>query len=192
MMKSNSGFTLLELLIVIALIGIGSTSIVVGFQLVFDTRVESAGEKLVYVLREMRYETTTKLDREYTFEFLYENNKFGYKVVTYDTTKAKTEPPIKEAKTIFPKKILVHKLRTGEDGKNEADWELVSDILTAGETQRIRISFSGYTGGVSVLDYGNQSVSGDGIYRFTTDDSATNIKIRIDDFTGRVDVYEEK
>jgi len=105
MIDNKNGFTLIEVIIVIALLGIAITMTSLGIKILFNSNVNSYGQQFYTDLRDMREKTITSIDSKCELEW----DSNGY-TITYNYN----NPSKSTTKRVdLPSNIIVSK-----DGSN--------------------------------------------------------------------------
>lgn len=105
MIKKEAGFTLIELIIVIAILSITMSLVGFGVGIIYDSSVDAMAGELYSDIRDIRYKQTTEFDHDYMLEIIYEDGRYGYEIIR-DNTVSK--------KRLFRSSIVISK-QTGTD-----------------------------------------------------------------------------
>ncbi len=89
MMKKEAGFTLIELVIVIAILSITMSLVGFGVRIIYDSSVDAMAGELYSDLRDVRYKQTTEFDHDYMLQVIYEDGRYGYEILRDDSVAKK-------------------------------------------------------------------------------------------------------
>lgn len=164
---SNTGYTLIEIIIVIALIALTMSMITITWRFIFTNNVESFAEQYNSDLRRMKNDTMSSQGDVYYLQWKYNSTEDFYYYEIY-----KLDTPSVLIKTVeINSSINVELDKTGSFLKLET---YASD--------EIRIEFDASTGKLkNVLD-----MNGGGEYRFISDATDKTAIVSVIEETGRV------
>lgn len=188
-LNSESGFTLIEIIIVVALIAIAVSMSGLGLSVIKQSNVESMGHDIVTEFRDLKYRAVSDYDKQYEIKFIYTGGKFGYEV--YQQTG--TDLPVK-VKTMSYRSDLVI-LAYNEDTLLYVD---ITDttFFDIADPLRVTYTFDTSTGGISSQNLASQplasfpNASGTAKYMITDTTGTNFVEMTIIKVTGRVIINE--
>lgn len=179
MMKKEAGFTLIELVIVIAILSITMSLVGFGIHIVYDSSVDAMAGELYSDMRDIRYKQTTEFDHDYMLQIIYEDGRYGYEIIRDDKV---------TKKRMYRSSIVVSK-QTGD-----ARYTTFSDLNMSQNPLTFRFSRSSGKGldttadgdVVSTFDY-NDKVC---VIQISSMHSDAKSEIQVVKMNGRVDLNE--
>jgi len=134
--NKNAGYTLIEMIVVIVIIVILSSGAVVGFSAYYNSRIDSAAQKLVLALSQTRQETIIRADGSVRMELYLDSEGDCYAKVIY--RKGGSDQVLQEYQICNSRIILSY--------KNTAD---ITTLLSNAPSSKIIFNFKKSTGGLT-------------------------------------------
>lgn len=155
-MKNNEGFSLLELIVAVLILGIISATAIAGFSSVFNARAEAAAEVAASVLKQTRSKTMSLTDGtgiETYARFYVKGSDYCVDVVRKDTV---VEAGVSTVKT----QVLLTKT-LGNDGLTVSFRSHTTPAIvgTVSATNEVKVYFKRNTGGIKQIVAGSSDDS---------------------------------
>ena len=149
----NKGFSLIELIVIVMIVGILSATAVVGFSKMHDSDVTAARNNIVSMLTNARTTSIAKVDNTIWFEITVDGDGDCYGTL-YEGTKLTTSPPYdnKSATVLFNDKI-------GDDSLSISVKAADGTVSVLGSTAPITFEFDKSTGAM-VQNFTDVTVKG--------------------------------
>jgi prepilin-type N-terminal cleavage/methylation domain-containing protein len=163
-LDNNEGFTLIEVLIVIIIIGIAISMSSLGYRVIFDARVDAYAEQFQSDLRGMRNDSLNSLDKDYKLVWAADGLSYVIKKKS-DNTVVKTEE--------LPGDLVI-KIKTD----SMSDYKTLSDYYASLDESYRTIAFD--------KSDGSLTSNGAGAYMFSAIDSDDIVIVTVYEVTGRV------
>lgn len=149
----NKGFSLIELIVIVMIVGILSTTTIVGFAKMHDSDVTAARNNIVSMLTNARTTSIAKADNTIWFEITVDGDGDCYGTL-YEGTKLTTSPPYnsKSATVLSNEKI-------GDDSLAVSVTDSKGSKSVVSSTKPITFEFDKSTGAM-VQDFTDVTVTG--------------------------------
>lgn len=159
----KDGFTLVEIIIVIALIAVGLSFAGYGLSIVYDSSVDAMANDYLTEIRDLRYRTLTEVDSSYQMVVLYDSVKdqYGYKIEKrfFDTSLDPDGYNIVEVeRKFFQSTLRIDVYDDAQVDPNLAYIEVKEFLAAASSPEAITIRFDSATGGLTTTDFNGNAV----------------------------------
>lgn len=186
-LNSNSGFTLIELVVVVAILSVAMSLGGYGVSQVFDSKVESAAEDIYIELHNIQYNSMTDIDTTYALVFTYNAvaSKYGYKIYKKDLSNTTV------SKTVEYSSHLSIEININ------GSWVDISTLNPLSNEEDFTISFSSLDGGCLLTDFSGNTIgtfseiSGSdqsAAFRIKSTKSNQERELKVIQLTGRVSI----
>ncbi len=193
-LKNESGFTLLEMIITIALIAIVASISGFGLNGVFNANLKNISYDTASDIRHISFKSVSEFDRAYQLVLTYDNSskRYGYEIQTMAV--GDTSPVVIETKDFRSSLVIMREDASG-------NWVELNDtsIDITSHPERGTFCFDTSTGGISEYVLNSTSINVEslnlsggnlGKYKFVNTRNGQEVRFDIVGLTGRVVLYE--
>lgn len=170
--SNQKGFTLVEVLITIAIIAISIGLSTFGLQIVYDSRTEGAAKNFESDLKTIRLNSITYTDRKYYLQWKYDaSTGYSYEIVDFNNPTS----PDNSIKT-----VQIHKKIDIQVIKNSGTAQSLKDLLAEIPTKVMQVTIMfGKNGEIIPFTIGGETGDGEYVFRNSpTDTKSYTITIR--------------